>query len=668
MLKNLSICIIFLAIWQDAQTQNLVPNGDFETYTSKPDYYHQSNKATGWFNLNKHYTGPPYASPDYFYDPTFMNSYLGPIKPHGGNGQMGFYTYAKNLVDAREYVSCQLSKTLKVGSTYELSFWLTNGKNGAYTAAVDNFGVHFSSKALEQKTDEVVRVKPQIEIPDTIFHDNYWQLYTFQFVADSQSNYITFGNFETDDSTRAYHGRSSYFFIDDIVLTHLKSDLYVVGDTSICDGQSTTLTAFNSSNPRWVDSLYPSITISTDTSITVSPTSTTTYIIYDDNDTVSITVEVKAYPTADLGNDTAICVGQSIVLTVSSPKSTYLWNDNSRDSTLEVAATGSYMVWVTNQCGIAKDTIHVEVIAPPEIELGEDTLICESGTILLDAYVPNATYKWQDNSTLSNLIVSNGGIYWVEVGNKCGLDSDTIIIDQKDLPKIELGADTTICEGVVLELQLPMNDYTYQWIDFSTKATFIVEEQGVYWVVASNACGSVIDSITIDVSPLPAINLGNDTSICEGDVIRISASSASSDLTYLWHDNSKWSSILLVESGQYWLTATNSCGSVSDTFNLVMKECDCSGKIFIPTAFSPNTDDLNNVFQPVTRCDIASFSMTIYNRWGEKLYYSNDIKVGWDGMYLNQKALPGVYIYILTYQEFGRLEKVVAGRVLLLGD
>lgn len=580
---------------------------------------------------------------------------------------MGFYTYAKNLVDAREYVSCQLSKTLVVGSTYELSFWLTNGKNGAYTAAVDNFGVHFSSKALEQKTDEVVQVKPQIEIQDTIFHDNYWQLYTFQFVADGRSNYIAFGNFETDASTRAYHGHSSYFFIDDIVLTLVKSDLYVVGDTSICDGQSTTLTAFNSSNPRWVDSLYPSTTISTDTALTVSPTSTTTYIIYDDNDTATITVEVNQYPTADLGNDTTICVGQSIVLTVSSPKSTYLWNDNSRDSTIEVTATGSYMVWVTNQCGIAKDTINVEAIETPEIELGEDTIICESGTILLDVYAPNATYKWQDNSALSNLIVSDAGTYWVEVSNSCGLDSDTIIIDQKDLPRINLGRDTTICEGSVLEIQLPLNDYTYQWIDFSSQSTFVVKEPGIYWVVASNDCGSVIDSITVDVSPLPVIELGNDTSICEGDAIRISSSSANSDLAYLWQDNSKGSSILLVESGQYWLTATNMCGSVTDTFNLLIKECDCSGKIFIPTAFSPNTDDLNSVFRPVTRCDIASFSMTIYNRWGEKLYITQDIKSGWDGMYLNQKALPGVYIYILTYQEFGRVEKVVAGRVLLLG-
>src|SRR5690606_30238012 len=96
----------------------------------------------------------------------------------------------------------------------------------------------------------------------------------------------------------------------------------------------------------------------------------------------------------------------------------------------------------------------------------------------------------------------------------CGIFSDTINVFYSN---IELGNDTTICEGMSLLLNayIPTNG-TYQWHDNSVGSSFTVTQQGKYWVEQIDYCGLKADSITVLYSPLPTINLGNDTIICKG--------------------------------------------------------------------------------------------------------------------------------------------------------
>jgi hypothetical protein len=92
--------------------QNVISNGDFETFSLLPDDYGQVNRAAGWNNVNGNYSGSPFGSPDYYNRKGWVGPMFGPIYPVSGDAQMGFTTYRNTLSDYREYISCRLDSIL----------------------------------------------------------------------------------------------------------------------------------------------------------------------------------------------------------------------------------------------------------------------------------------------------------------------------------------------------------------------------------------------------------------------------------------------------------------------------------------------------------------------------------------------------------------------------
>jgi gliding motility-associated-like protein len=87
--------------------------------------------------------------------------------------------------------------------------------------------------------------------------------------------------------------------------------------------------------------------------------------------------------------------------------------------------------------------------------------------------------------------------------------------------------------------------------------------------------------------------------------------------------------------------------------------------VFVPNAFSPNGDGFNDLFMPYTSgCPVQLFQMEIFDRWGGRVFYSEDASTGWDGMLNGKKAEQGVYVYLIRLQEFGQ-EKMLTGDVVL---
>lgn len=122
--------LFYFLFSQNCFGQNLVPNGNFETYSSLTIGCGEVYKAVGWDNVNGSIgVMPPYASPEYYYS-------LGPNcgwglipTPISGNGQAGFNTFQdSNMLyghDFREYISCNLSTALIPNKKYKVSFSLT---------------------------------------------------------------------------------------------------------------------------------------------------------------------------------------------------------------------------------------------------------------------------------------------------------------------------------------------------------------------------------------------------------------------------------------------------------------------------------------------------------------------------------------------------------------
>ena len=232
----------------------------------------------------------------------------------------------------------------------------------------------------------------------------------------------------------------------------------------------------------------------------------------------SITVDYQIIQN-DLGNDTAICQGTSIVLDATYTGSTYLWQDGSTDSTLTVNQTGTYWVEVTQNSCSKIDSVDINVIPLPTGDLGNDTSLCQGDDLLLNVFEPNVTYQWQDNSSNSSFLAGQTGIYWVEMTfNGCSI-TDSISIDYFIVPNLNLGNDTTLCLGETLMLNASSTNATYLWQDNSTGATLDAGITGQYYVtMTQNGC-VYSDSIDIDYFQPLNLQLPSMPDVCQGEEV-----------------------------------------------------------------------------------------------------------------------------------------------------
>ncbi len=99
--------------------------------------------------------------------------------------------------------------------------------------------------------------------------------------------------------------------------------------------------------------------------------------------------------------------------------------------------------------------------------------------------------------------------------------------------------------------------------------------------------------------------------------------------------------------------------------NIVFEDCPCA--LLLPNAFTPNGDGVNDNFRPLHACDMQEYSMTIFNRYGEKIYFSKDPLEAWDGKIKGSLLNMGGYVWTVTYTKTSTKQLIQKqGSVLLL--
>jgi len=172
---------------------------------------------------------------------------------------------------------------------------------------------------------------------------------------------------------------------------------------------------------------------------------------------------------------------------------------------------------------------------------------------------------------------------------------------------------------------------------------------------------------TIQVNAYPTINLGPDTVMCPNAapitlVDNVNANNAGA--TWLWSTGETTPSILIKAPGTYYATVTLGGCSASDSVN-VLKDC----YIDIPNAFTPNGDGINDYFlpRPLLSRGLTSFSMKIFDRWGELLFETTNIDGrGWDGKFNNVLQPQGVYVYMIDVSFYNGVAEHFNGNVTLM--
>jgi gliding motility-associated-like protein len=178
-------------------------------------------------------------------------------------------------------------------------------------------------------------------------------------------------------------------------------------------------------------------------------------------------------------------------------------NVSSFDSTFNPNVVGQYKVSYIYQVGNCIDTFSedTEVLDRPSFSLGNDTIICANTEITLDIGVDNLTYLWNTGSQTRSIIIDQAGIYWANASNGFCDFRDTVNIDARVLPTLELGSDTTICGGQVISFRIKSDDGTIFWSDGNTSFNRDISETGDYQVVINHPCGTLNDEISVEILP-----------------------------------------------------------------------------------------------------------------------------------------------------------------------
>jgi len=377
----------------------------------------------------------------------------------------------------------------------------------------------------------------------------------------------------------------------------------------------------------------------------------------------------------DLGPDSVICRDSFVQFTWEGKPGykTYLWNDSTTLETVFISRLGQYYVNVTNQNNCPSvDSITFVLYPPPRIYLN-DSLFCKGTSVNLDGVNysvktrPETQYLWNTGEITPEITTNKPGVYYLKVKNRLCTVFDTAVLTNIETG-LELGNDTFYC-GPVDRWLIPLKVYTkYIWHDNAEVIDYHALTPGKKKLTITSKEGCVeSDSIWINQFPPIDGGLGNDTAICLSSLIPLTATD--SMVSYLWNTGATSRSINIKDSGIYTVTVFDKNGCmVIDSIRISEKADALPIDLFMPNAFSPNDDNLNEFYPGNKYSDPGSpYLLRIYNRWGEKIFEADRPSKQWDGNIKGSTQAPqDVYVYYVKYVGCDEVERWFRGTFTLL--
>lgn len=254
----------------------------------------------------------------------------------------------------------------------------------------------------------------------------------------------------------------------------------------------------------------------------------------------------------------------------------------------------------------------------------------------------------------------NAGIFLTTVKTTFDNATDTtdsvhVVVYDFPIPAFNFPNDTGYCQGGSVPLQLSTVSYPgvkYEWSTGARSSSINVSTQGNYWVklvlkAGNNTCDSVFKQVNITEYANPSVYLGQDKFMCQNQSITLDAG-AGAGYTYRWQPGNEITRSITVNlPGVYSVTVSNSFKCTA-TDAIELKDS-CPHYIYIPNAVSPNEDRLNDFFVKVWNFTPSNYLFSIYNRWGELLFETDDMNAGWDCKVQGNLVQQDVYLYKITY-------------------
>lgn len=392
----------------------------------------------------------------------------------------------------------------------------------------------------------------------------------------------------------------------------------------------------------------PVITVSSSDVYTVT-------VVTVDGCEVSDEVEVTyfAYPELTFNDVPTLCEGETYEIAPQTDGETFEWSTGAITQNIEVAADGTYILTAFNSIGCAtSDEVDVLFNPLPVIELPDEVVLCDSETAVLDAGSDGVLYTWSTGASSQIIAVTQEGEYSVEVISGVGCSNTaTTEVFVSSFPVVELGPDTALCEGQWYLLDAGLDGWQYSWSSGQSSQTIQVNETGFYSVEVSNGYCVTEAAVSVLFLPVPeAPEFGVDRYCPEEAIATLLLNAENEGADYLWNTGSTAQELELTAGGSYWVTITNEFGCAETFYHEVAARCD-GYTLYIPNAFTPDNDGVNDIFQ-ASGTNIVDFEMTIWNRWGEVVWVGESLDDYWDGSYPGgtHYVQADAYVYTVRYR------------------
>jgi len=337
----------------------------------------------------------------------------------------------------------------------------------------------------------------------------------------------------------------------------------IVGQNSFCTGTTTTLDAESGYiNYIWSDG-------STDQTLSVNQTGTYTVTVTDANGcTDETSIDIQELQSLDpmLSGTNAFCEGSSTTVSAANGFLTYVWSDNTTDEFIEVNASGTYTVTVTDANGCTgSESILVSQNDNPIINITGDTQFCTGTNTVCVAPPGYASYLWSDGSMLETLPVNNGGTYTVTVTDTNGCTgTDETTVEELSAPTTVISGVSSFCPGASTILNAGAGFSNYLWSDGTNNQDVIADLAGTFTVTITDANGCTNQSeiiVSENIPPTPTI--AGASSFCSGNATILDATGNYTD--YIWSDGSTDATLNVTLSGTYTVTVTDTNGCTGTT-------------------------------------------------------------------------------------------------------
>jgi gliding motility-associated-like protein len=565
---------------------NIVDNGGFEFYTACPNGYStfvpQVTYALGWKQ-------PTFGTSDYFNtcspkgnDAAVPKNYFGYQSPHAGNAYAGIFTYLDQTVFqpnlSREYVQTKLTRPLKAGRVYYFSMYVSLANGSTYRYSINNMGACVTHDEIKRPDADAFQYPPQVVSSTFLADTSGWMQVSGGFMAVGGEQYLTLGRFGPNDASTVsslpgdWGNLYSYYFIDDVILIDSCAELDDVSagilgtDTDYC-ALSTLNKQLNATNSKTKTYLWS--TGQTTAKINVSTPGSYWVKMMNGNCFNYDTIKVLNTPKIDPGlpKDTAVCFHKPVQIRAQaqSPSYNYKWMVDSNGMFFP-AGTGSFITVNYTARAIlelgystckAWDTISIHKSVMDTVRLMPDTVVCRKTPLVIDATTSGAlSYKWSTKETYPIIATENQvpEILWAEVSDGLCRSRDSVKVTP--IGSAPQPRDTSFCKGGSVTLYAdPFSTYVL-WNTGLNTASITIPDAGTYTLFQLKSGCGIIDTITVAIDSIPEIELGGDSTICQGASLSLLAYSPYAN-NYQWSNGDKNPFIVTSTAGKYIVKLSN---------------------------------------------------------------------------------------------------------------